>query len=137
MLTVITPLAVPSWLVTVRLWLTCSPAVRSLCAPFAVKLHAPFASTVIVPYVPATDWATTCTSPASASAIANWPDAFNDEASLLSVTAVVAELTVARSFVPVMLTVITPLAVPSALLTVMLSLTFWPAVNSSCAPLPV
>ena len=49
MLTVITPLAVPSWLVTVRLWLTCSPAVRSLCAPFAVKVHAPFASTVIVP----------------------------------------------------------------------------------------
>jgi hypothetical protein len=36
-----------------------------------------------------------------------------------------------------MFTVIVPLAVPSTLVTVMLSLTFWPAVNSLCASLPV
>ena len=59
------------------------------------------------------------------------PEAFNAAAVLPSVTAVVAELTVAMSFVPVMFTVIVPLPVPSALVTEMLSLTFWPAVNSS------
>ena len=73
--------------------------------------------------MPATSRATTTASPVSASAIANLPLAFSEVAALLSLTAVVAELTVARSFVPVMFTVIEPVPVPSALVTVMLSLT--------------
>ena len=67
----------------------------------------------------------------------NLPLAFSADATLPSVTGIVTELTVATSFVPVMFTVTVPVALPSALLTVMLSLTCWPCVNSSWAPLPV
>ena len=55
----------------------------------------------------------------------------------VSVTVVAAVESTGASLVPVMFTVIVPVPVPSLLVTVMLSLTFWPCVNSSWASLPV
>ena len=69
--------------------------------------------------------------------IVSWPLVFSAAAVSPSVTDFESELTVAASLVPVIVTVTVPLAVPSWLMTVNWSCTCWPAVSSSCAPLPV
>ena len=56
-------------------------------------------------------------------------------ASFVSVNSLVADVTEATSFAPVILIVTLPLAVPSLLVTVNSSFTACPAVNSLCASL--
>ena len=55
-------------------------------------------------------------------------------AASVSLSATVCELNVAASLVPVIVTFTVPLALPSWLNTVKLSLTVWPAASSLCAP---
>ena len=79
--------------------------------------------------------AVTRASPVSASATVNLPLELIELALLVSASALVSDVTVATSFVPVMLTVTVLVFVLSWLVTVNVSTTFCPAVNSLCAEL--
>src|SRR5574343_509057 len=138
MLTVMVPEAVPSALVTTTDWVATWPEVSSLWAPLPVKVQAPEVPTEKVPYIPGTAvWATATAWPESASVIESEPAVFRLEAASPSVTLLDSEETVAASLVPVMLTVMVPEAVPSALVTTTDWVATWPEVSSLWAPLPV
>jgi len=123
---------VPSAATTVKVSLTTWPAASSSCAASIVYVQLPAASMLKVPYAPAVPACARKVAGESTSVIPSAP--LTDCAALDSVIAPVSVEITAASLVPVMVTVTAAgFEVPSALVTVKVSVTTWPAASSSCA----